>query len=199
MDATTHAAPREPARARARGASVPVRVLQLPHHLAGVAAVEQQVQRLGAALEALDDVLGGFDLAFPEPSGDLRLGGREAVEVVEDDEALHPPSPDQQVDVVARACRWPVAVVGGDRSAQDDAAFQRELAEAVVEDRAADVVEVQVDAVGAALAQTCREVVVLVVARLVEAQLLDYVGALLPPPRPAPHPPPAPSPPHLPA
>ena len=82
-------------------------------------------------------------LADPAGEGGHRLGG--AGQVVEDDEALHPPALHDEREVVGRAGGGPGVVVVGDAAAEDDAAAQRQLGEDHVEHRAADVVEEDVD------------------------------------------------------
>ena len=61
----------------------------LDYELSGVAAVEQQVERLGSVLEALHYSLAALQLAFSEPLAELRRGVFDLLEVVEDQEALH--------------------------------------------------------------------------------------------------------------
>ena len=58
-------------------------------------------------------------------------------------------------------------------------AFGREAAEHRVEDRAADVVEVHVDAPRAVLSERCRQVVLAVVDAGVETELVDHHAAFL--------------------
>src|SRR5262249_12500716 len=148
-------------------------------HLAGVTTREQQVERLRRPLEALDDVLGRLDLTGRQPAGHLHLRLRETSEVVEDEEALHAPPPDDQGAVVRRAAYPAAVVVGGDRPTQNHAAAQRELSEAGVEDLPSDVVEIEVDPIRRELPQARGDVLVLVVDRGGEAELIHDPAALL--------------------
>ena len=123
------------------------------------------------------------DLTCPsaEPARHLGLGGGEAVEVVEDDEALHASAADQQVDVVARArLAAPSAVVGGDRPAQHDAA--RAVASwprQALRIAPPTLSKYRSMPSGQASRRRAATSLALVVDRLVEAQLLDDPGALL--------------------
>ena len=73
-------------------------------------------------------------------------------------------------------------VVLRDRAADDDPRAARELREHRVEDVAADVVEIDVDALGAMLAQRLLDVLALVVDGGVEAELVDEVAGTSPAP-----------------
>ena len=103
--------------------------------------------------------------------------------VVEDEEALHLRALHDQVGVVARALRRRTVVLR-DRAADHDAGVQRQVGQRHLQQRSADVVEVHVDPVGADhRPQRLGDVVGLVVHALVEAELVDDVGALLGPAR----------------
>jgi len=66
-----------------------------------------------------------------------------------------------------------------DRAADHDPCAAVDAGQAIVEHRASDVIEEDVDAVGRMLAQLGAEVAVLVVDRAVEAKLLDEYPALV--------------------
>src|SRR5579864_9420575 len=125
----------------------------LEHQLAEVLAPEELEQGVREGLEALDDVLARPQLAGGHPAGDLarRLGV--AVGVIEDQHALHGGALDQQRQVVRRALGRSGAVVLRDGAADDDAGAAGQPGERGVEDVAADVVEVDVQAAGTVLPQ----------------------------------------------
>ena len=123
---------------------------------------------------------GVLQLPFEHPGEQVGLGLGGAGEVVEDEEPLHAgPSGDQGEVVLEPVGLRPVVVVRGDGAAAHHAGLEGELTEADVEDLAAHVVEVDVDPVGAQLAQPGRHVLGAVVHGRVEAQLLHQPRALL--------------------
>src|SRR5262249_61587082 len=81
--------------------------------------------------------------------------------------------------VVPGASHGASIVLGGDSPAQNHAAGHREPSKAGAEDLPADVVEIEVDPIGRELAQACGDVVVLVVDRGGEAELIYDPAALL--------------------
>ena len=75
--------------------------------------------------------------------------------------------------------RGPLDVVLRDRATQHDARVESERREDGVEDLAAHVVEVHVDAGGTRLAKTLTQVLVAIVETRVKAVTFDDLGALL--------------------
>jgi hypothetical protein len=72
-------------------------VSELDDELADVLAVEEHVDGDRQLLESLHDGLGGGELAFGHPLGQLRDDLGCAIEVVEDDEALEVDALDEEV------------------------------------------------------------------------------------------------------
>src|SRR5712692_6386405 len=147
--------------------------------LAAVLALEEAQERRGSVLEPLLHVDAILEAAFLHPArdGGGRLGG--ARQVVEDDEPLHAPAPRQQVQVVLRAGRLRGVIVARDGAAEHHPAAHRQPRQGEVEDLSTHVVEEDVDAVRAQLAQLLPHVLGLVVDRGVEAIVLREPAALL--------------------
>ncbi len=103
----------------------------------------------------------------------------EAMGVVRDEEALHARPEDDQEAQVARRQLGLGEVVLRDLPADDDAGTEREPPEDGLGQGAADVVEVEVDAVGAELLQARVDVVGLVVDAGVVAVLVREIGEFL--------------------
>src|SRR5205085_2851854 len=85
----------------------------------------------------------------------------------------------EQGEVVGGAAHRLQLVVLRDRAADDDARLAREAGQGGVEYLAADVVEVHVDPLRTPIAKRRGDVLGLVVDGGVEAQVLDYVAALV--------------------
>src|SRR4029079_623017 len=96
-----------------------------------------------------------------------------------DDESLHAEALADDAEDVARTGRAFGRGVARDHPAGDDPPEVLHLLERGVEDVAADVVEVHVDAVRAGLAERGADVALLVVDAVVEAELLDDETAFL--------------------
>src|SRR5438445_51355 len=147
-----------PVDARASG-----RVCDAQQLLAAVFALEEPGQRRGSVFESLlhvDAILEASFLHPPRDGGD-RLG--RAREVVEDDEPFHAPALHHEVEIVLRAGHRRSVVVARDPAAEHDAAAHGEPRQGGVEDLSADVVEKNVDAIRAQLAQPLPHLVGLVV------------------------------------
>src|ERR1051325_545765 len=150
----------------------------LHHHLAEVFAGEELVQRLDELVDAgLDHVLFRLQLALGHPAGHGRDRLAVALGVVKHHEALHAGAVDEQAHVVGRSADGR-GIVLADGAADTDAAVEGDLGQADVQDLAADVVEIDIDAVGRELAQAFGHVLALVVDAGVEAEFVDHKGAL---------------------
>ena len=117
-------------------------------------------------------------LARPRPAA--RAAGRRPVG---HDEALHPPAPDDQVEVVLRSRRRLGRVVVRDPAAKHNPPSHREPRQRLVEDVAADIVKENVDPFGTQLHQPRLNVLRLVVDRRIEAGLIGQPAAFLRPAR----------------
>ncbi len=96
--------------------------------------------------------------------------------MVADEEALDEAAGLDEAGEVARARRGLGVVVDGDGAADGDPATEPERADGRLEVLAADVVEVDVDALGGGLPQLPPDGPVLVVERRVEAEVVDEVA-----------------------
>ncbi|HMN82444.1 MAG TPA: hypothetical protein PKA20_21330, partial [Burkholderiaceae bacterium] len=135
-----------------------------------------------SAREAVDDVLLHLQPARRDPL--LQLADRRLaliVEVHHDEPAYRQPLDDDEARHAARTAGRRRAVVGGHRAATGDAAVQVHLRQAGFEDAAADVVEVDVDALGRRGLQRLEQRLALVVDAIVEAELVAHPVALLAP------------------
>ena len=129
--------------------------LDLHDQLADVVAVEQHVDASGRLLQTLDDRVPVLDLALRRPScAELRDRLREAAELVEDDEALDRHTVHQHPGEVGPAA---ASSLYSEISPQSgDAGVQVQHPEDLVHDLAADVLEVDVDAIRAGLRAAAR-------------------------------------------
>ena len=159
-------------------------LIQLDQHLAEILAAQQADEGARRLVDALDDVLAVLELAAPDPLAHLAARRAVALGEVGDDEALRPhPLADEGAEQ-ARADRRRGGVVLRDRAAQRDAAEEVDVAQHGVGDLAADIVEIDVEAVGAGGAQRRVEILLgLVVDAGIEAQLVLHEGAFLQPRR----------------
>src|SRR3954465_5843322 len=117
------------------------------HPLAAVVARQQSDQRLRRVLEAVDDVLLHLQLPGCDPC--LEVGERALafLHVVHHDEAWHDePFHHDQAGHAARAVCRGRAVILRDRAAAGDAAVIVHLRQTGLENVAADIVEIDVDA-----------------------------------------------------
>ncbi len=148
--------------------------------LAQLVAGEQPQQRLRCVLQPLGDGHLALQPTLGQPAGQLRTRLGVAVRVVEHDESLHPRAVDQQRQIAGRAARGRGLVVVVDGAADHHPRPPRQPPQRGLEHRPADVVEVDVDAVGARRADRLGQVVaVLVVDGGVEAEHLGQVAALV--------------------
>src|SRR5215207_10204386 len=155
------------------------------HELAEVLALEQAHEGLGRVVEAVDHVLAVLDPALAQPLADL---GRELprlrLEVPDDEtangEALRQDGAEDRGGAV-RSRRQLGHVVVGDEPAHGHAREVVEEREHRIPHRAADVLEIDVDALRAGGLELLREIRCAVVDGGVEAELLDqrsaFVGA----------------------
>src|SRR5882672_12327734 len=144
-----------------------------------VLASQQADERLGRILQPLGDGLAVLDLAGDHPARQVGERLRPELHAVGDDEALH-------LDAVGQDRLDGLHAVGLGGVVLRDQAADRDAGEGVhpsqrgVEDLAADVLEVAVDAAGHGGLQLVVERAGLVVDAGVEAELLHHVAAFLP-------------------
>src|SRR5579862_2011824 len=148
-----------------------LRIAQLQQLLAEVCAREQPDDCLRRVLEALlqIDLVLEFALGVPLRHLGNRLGI--ALEKMKHEETFHPRAVQYQVEIILRPDRIPLAkvVVLRDRTAQHDPRPERQPRQCMIEDLAADIVEVHVDALRTMLAQRSADVLTLIVNRGAEA------------------------------
>jgi 6-phospho-beta-glucosidase len=145
--------------------------LEADDHLAGVVAAEQVDEGGRGLVQAVDDGLGVEELALAQPAADVGDHGGRPVLVVGDDEAAQGEAlADDQREVVRPGGQLGGVVVG-DRPAHGDAAVGVEYRQRGFQVVAADVVEVDVDALGRGLAELAEDGGGLVVEGGVEADL----------------------------
>ncbi len=149
-------------------------------------------RRLSASRRVLQTVYGvetRLDFAGGHPGAELLEGLAVAGAEIEHDETFHARPVDQQRQVVDRSRHRFGGVVSGDRAADRHPGAAVQVAQAVVEDLAADVVEIDVDAFAAGRLELLREIGRLVVDRHVEAELFGqhpaFFGAAGDPDHPA--------------
>ncbi|KOT02711.1 hypothetical protein DM50_3748 [Burkholderia mallei] len=158
-----------------------------PHahdHLAEVLPAEQADQRPRRRVEPVDDVLARLHLALRDPFAHILQEGRINVRVViEDDEALHPDPLAQHARreqrQAVRAARQLAVVVVSDQPAHRHARMIVQQRQHRVEHRAADVLEIHVDAVRARGGELFREIGIVVIDARVEAERPGHIAALV--------------------
>src|SRR5258706_9214086 len=146
--------------------------------LAQVLAAQQADEGLRRVLQALGDVLVILHAALAHPRAGVAQEVGETVAVVANDEALdlHAHADD---DAEIRARRQLARAVLGDVAAERNARERVDLGQHGLEHVAADVVEVDVDALGALGLQCAEEIGRAIAHAGVEAELLDDIGALV--------------------
>src|SRR3984957_138889 len=147
--------------------------------LAGVLALEKLQQSIRKSLEALNDVFARFQFARGHPSGHFAASDSVAVGVIEDHHSGHARAIDQQRQVVGWALHWAGGAVLRNRAANHDARATGEVRKSSFKNVAADVVKVNVDAVGTMRVQGFADVFVFVIDGGVEAEGPNDVLALL--------------------
>ena len=125
----------------------------LQHQLAEVLAVEQLEQGLGEGLQTHHHVFLALHAAVFQVARHFGHGQVVTVGVVEHHDALHTRPVDQQAEVVFGALHSSRVVVLADGTADDDAGFAIDAGQHVVQNFAADVVKVNVYALGAVFLQ----------------------------------------------
>src|SRR4030095_10936990 len=149
-------------------------------HLADIVAGEQTEKRLGRVLDAFHDGLLPLDPAGLEPASYLGEELRIEAQVVGDDEALHVHAIADHGEERARPRIGALEVVLGDHAAEGDAGEGIDLAQDHVEEGAAHVLEIDVDALGAGFAERPEHVPRrLVVDGGVRPELARDIGALV--------------------
>src|SRR5262249_26319496 len=155
---------------------------RLQHQLAEVAAGIQQIEHVRIGVDAaLTHVLAKLEFALLVPLAKLGDRLRHAAGPIEHDQPLHAQSLREYGAQVPRALRQLGGVVGSDQSTHGDASERVHLHKHRVEDIAADVLEVDVDALRRGGPQVGGEIAGPVVNARVQAQLGNDVAALLGP------------------
>src|SRR5262245_4062393 len=118
----------------------------LHHQLAEILAVQQADERGGRFDEALDNGLAAFQLAGLQQDADLTGELAHQADMVGDDEALDEQPPLHDGEHLGRTCHRLGVLVLGDRAAEGNAAEIVQPLEYGMEDLAADILEIGVDA-----------------------------------------------------
>ena len=144
-----------------------------------IAATEEQIERFGGLFQPVDELLVMHQGAVLDHGCQFDLRFNVSRGEVEDQEALHTRATHDQ----HRAVGDPPGPFGGvvlrNGPADDDPSAQSDVGQRGVENLAAHVVEVQVNAVGTGRTQTPREVLFAVVETLIKTVLFDDLGAFL--------------------
>src|SRR5882724_5721137 len=125
----------------------------LHHELPEVLAFEQADEGLGGFAEAIDDGLAALELAGPQKPADFGHELAQQVDVVGDDEALQREPALHDDEHLGWAGHRLSVLVLRDRTAKGDTAEIVQPFEHGVEDLAADILEICVDALGAELVE----------------------------------------------
>src|SRR5580700_5634077 len=149
------------------------------HEFAVVLAFEKFEKSFGKSFEAFHDILAGLQFAGGHPLRHVRSGLRVAVDVIHHQHALHGGTIYQERHVVAWTGDGGGAAILRDRSAEDDSGATRQVGERGLENGAADVVKINVDALGAMLAEGTSDVYGFVIDGGIEAEVIDDEAALL--------------------
>src|SRR5437868_5759303 len=164
-------------RSACRSSRRPDGSVELDQLLAEILALEQGDESLRGVLDAVDDRFAVPELAFCVIAHQRLERLAVAILPVEYDHALHFDAVDEQRAERLVAIGHRRAVLG-DEPAHDDPREPVHEPERRVEDLAADVLEVDVDAFRAGLAQVIEESPCLVIDAGIEAELLHHVIAL---------------------
>src|ERR1044071_2216165 len=151
---------------------------ELDQLLSKIFALEERDQAAGRALQPFEHRLAVLESTLAEVAGKRVERLAVAFLPVEHDHALHAQSVDEDRAPVAHAVGVGRVVVR-DRAADDDTAEQVRARQHGVEDLAADIVEVHVDALRTGLLKRRGEIAALVVDAGIEAELVLHVRALL--------------------
>src|SRR5688572_28890394 len=154
-------------------------ITYLYDQLARIRAFEQFVYGLRGVFQSFDFVDAVPELTLPEPLAHVGEGFHRARVVVHHDEALHARALADQGGEVVRARLRLSGVVLRDHAAEHNAGAQIDQRQHLVEDLAADVLEIDVDALRAMPLQAFAHVLGLVVDGRVEAQFLRQPFALV--------------------
>src|SRR5215467_15176005 len=131
---------------------------QTDDHLAQVVAREEAEEGLGGVLDAVHHGLFALDASRLEPAANLGQEFRVESQVVGNNEALHQRSVADQGKEVARSGVRRVEVVLGDHAAEWDTRIGIEEPEHGVENQAAHVLEIDIDALGTGLPERVEDV-----------------------------------------
>src|SRR5438552_2374228 len=116
------------------------------NQFSGVAASEEHVDGVGRLLQSFHDGLAVLQLSEHFPMTELCRGFHEARSIIHDDEALDAETLDQNGGEAGHAG---ISLgVAGNQAAEDDAAMEIHAAEHRLHDVAADVLKMDVDALG---------------------------------------------------
>src|SRR5690606_31354364 len=154
---------------------------QLDQLFAKIAALEKTEEGLRCAFDALLHRFAELELALREHRAQFLGGIGPDFRVLADDEALDPQAVRQDQRRVVQGQRLPV--VAGDHPAHGDAPRSVHAQQHGIQDHAADVFKVAIDAIGRdlfeRLIESARLRMRLVVDAGIEAQLIDHIAALV--------------------
>src|SRR5450759_22658 len=144
--------------------------------LAEVLTLEQSDERLGCVLDSFGDGFAVLDLARRHVATEFLDGFGPQVQVVADDEALQVCAGGEQSERILDGNG--LAVITGNEAAQRDAGADVEAFQHRVEDLAADVLEINVDALRRRGLEQFVEIRLFVIDAGIEPELITYVVAL---------------------
>ena len=131
--------------------------LQLQDKFAIIRAVEQLVHRSWGVLQPFDHVKTVLNFAFAMPRGERSERLFTPIPVIQAKKAFHAGTFDHQVEKIVRTRRHrqctTYRVIERNHATDDDARAQVEQAQHIFQNGAADIVEIEVDAVRAAFLQ----------------------------------------------
>src|SRR5450631_2476620 len=147
-------------------------------HLAGVGAGHQVPETVDGIVDPIYQSLAPDDLALGQPLSDLGLELRTQVRVVEHDEATQGQTFADDHGHVSGAGCWLGGVVDRDHPADGDPTTWAQRSDGGLEMVSADVVKIDVDALGGGLRQAPVDRCRLVVDGCVESGLVEQPGGL---------------------
>src|SRR5436853_708557 len=124
-------------------------------------------------LQSVDDIDAILELAFHPPLAQLHNGFHGARHVIRDEKAFEPRPLDNQLHQVIWAGGRLRGIVLRDQTAQRNARVEVDPAQHRIENFAADVFKINVDAVRAMLLQAVTDQFILVINRRIESEFFD--------------------------
>jgi hypothetical protein len=170
--------PCRPERCSRRGDVRPTGFANANDHLAEILTVEDLRQSVGCLLEPVDDGLVVVQLAGGDEFAEVGTRLRDAVKMIQHEEAVQARSLHNELDDVVLA-NCAKLIVGGDHATQHDARSDLEAQEDGVHDLATDVLEVEVDPVRRGCGEVLAPGLGVSIDAVVEAERVDDVATLL--------------------